>query len=209
MQKKDKPGSPRGLPHIRWDPFHPTWMTLDYVCLFVDSFIHSSSIYCMQSSVSVIWFYEALVFKRKDCYCNSWLSVFQLCLYSSSNMSSATFNISFKGKANPSYSSKSTTCWSGLNLQKAQAGEQWLRQGLQVRAHTDACIRPGVWGVGEQLPRGPTLEGEGLDSGWLTCAGLIFREAESHFNSDTCSFNDVRLDARARQDSLVVWEQIY
>lgn len=172
-------------------------MALDCVCSFVHSFIHSSSIYRMQSSVSVIWFYEALVCKRKDCYCKSWLSIFQLCLYSSSNMSFAAFDISFNGKAKPSYSSNSTTCWSVLNLQKTQAGEQLLRQGLQMKAYTElhahgqGCEET-VWGhlaVGEQLPRGPALEDEGLDFGLLICAGLIFREAESHFNNDTGSFN--------------------
>lgn len=151
----------------------------------------------MQSSVSVIWFYEALVCKRKDCYCKSWLSIFQLCFCSSSNMSFTAFTISFNGKAKPSYCSKSTTCWSVLNLQKAQAGEQLLRQDLQMKAYTElhaygqGC-EEAVWGhvtVGKQLPRDCTLADERLDSGWLTCAGLIFREAESHFNNDTGSFN--------------------
>lgn len=136
MQKKISPAHWESCSTLGKIHFYSTWMALDYVCLFVNSFIHSSNIYHMQSSVLMICLYLALAFKIKDCYCKSRLSIFWLCLYSSSNMSSVAFTISLNRKAKPSSSSKSTSCWNGLNPQKVQPGGQWLRQGLQMEVHT-------------------------------------------------------------------------
>lgn len=56
-KKPNKPGWLRGCPALGKIHFHSSWMSSDYVCLFAHSFIYSSNIYYMQSSVLLIWFY--------------------------------------------------------------------------------------------------------------------------------------------------------